>query len=259
MEILKKILKEEYLIQSNNIKKSVESTDNNVYISDNKYVIKIYRSMRHTNSMVELHTFLYNNGFNVPEIIKTKDNNTYVELSNDEYIVVYSFLEGTAVQNIWDERNKFIKDIAKEIRKFHDKTQGDNIFNLKEAPIEIELNSSRKSVLHFDLTKVNIFYHDNIGFIDFDDAKYGYSIIDLAITLSLLFTSKSRGLEKEEMMEFIDAYYGETIKLKNQEIKYLKEIMLKWVNLIISNNNFDSSTKESFDVKKELIEKEFDL
>mgnify|MGYP003308183202 CR=1 FL=1 len=50
----------------------------------------------------------------------------------------------------------------------------------------------RKSILHFDLTKGNVFYNNKIEFIDFDDAKYGNSIYDVTILIGFLFISKKR-------------------------------------------------------------------
>ena len=49
------------------------------------------------------------------------------------------------------------------------------------------------SILHFDVTKNNIFYNDGkIYFIDFDDAKYEPVICDVAIAITNLFISKAK-------------------------------------------------------------------
>ena len=77
---------------------------------------------------------------------------------------------------------------SKKIRKLHNLTLNKK-FNFKT--IAFANNLKRKSVLHFDLTKDNIFINNNqIDFIDFDDAKYGDSVCDIAILLSFLFVSK---------------------------------------------------------------------
>ncbi len=53
---------------------------------------------------------------------------------------------------------------------------------------------------------------------------------------------------------FLNAYYTDKTLMK-KEIKYIKEFSLKWVDYIISVNNFDSSLELSFIKKRELIEK----
>ena len=141
----------------------------------------------------------------------------------------------------------------------HDKTEGTNMFNLKEVPFKIDKALTRCSMLHFDLTKVNIFYNDKndkIGIIDFDDAKYGPSVVDVAICCSLLFISKSKGIDTDGINTFINEYYSNDNK---NEIMFIKEIALEWTKYILNNNQFDTSTNESFKLKKELIEKELSI
>lgn len=112
------------------------------------------------------------------------------------------------------------------------------------------------SILHFDLNKNNIFYNNGkVGFIDFDDAKFGPSICDISIIISFLFLSKKRGIDSENIKNFIDSYYGDELELKKKEIKYLKEYALKWIDYLQYNNEFDTSLKESFETKRNLIEK----
>lgn len=107
------------------------------------------------------------------------------------------------------------------------------------------------------MTRDNIFYNEDwkagIGLIDFDDAKYGPTIIDVAIVVSLLYFSKSRGVDREGLKAFIDEYYSDK-ELRREELPYLKEYALRWINYIIENNQFDSSTTDSFKIRKNLIE-----
>lgn len=253
----KKIINDNYLLDINNIEKNEESTDGNVYIIDNKYVMKIYQNINKVNAMTKLHIYLKNNGMNVPNIVLTKDNKEYIAL-DDEYIVLYTFLNGEKIGKWFKEDSKIIKNIAKELRKMHDLTTNDNIFNLKELPFKVNESLKRKSVLHFDLTKDNIFYDDNeIGFIDFDDAKYGPSVADVAIICSLLFITKKDGLELDKIKLFINEYYENNID--KEEVKYIKEIALSWIKYIIDNHDFDTSTNESFENKRILIEKELNV
>lgn len=254
---IKSIINDNYLIDIENIEKNEESTDGNVYIIDNKYVIKIYESINKVNAMTKLHTYLKNNGVNIPSIIKTESNEDYIDLDN-KYIVLYTFLNGEKIGKWFKEDNEIIKTIAKELRKIHDLTTGDNIFNLNDVPFQINDSLKRKSILHFDLTKDNIFSENRkIGFIDFDDAKYGPSVVDVAIICSLLFITKKDGVELDKIKLFINTYYENSID--NEEIKYIKEIALAWVKYIMNNNEFDTSTNESFENKRKLIEDELNV
>lgn len=254
MNELKRIISEEYLINVKSIEKNNESTVGNVYIiytDKDKYVLKIYDDLNHTKSMTLLHNDL-SNKFNIPSVIKNKDNNLYVTY-NYKYLVLYSFLDGLQVGkcNLDEE---LIKNIALEVRRLHDITSV-NKYNLNNVPFSINYSSNRNSLLHFDLTKGNIFNNNyKIGFIDFDDAKYGLSICDVAILICLFFFSKKRGVDLEKMNLFIDTYYGNDIELKQEETIYIKDIAIKWINHVLAGNEFDTSLRESFEVKKKLIE-----
>lgn len=148
---------------------------------------------------------------------------------------------------------KMISLVAEELKSFHDGTQS-NEFNLPQVPFPDK--AKRKSALHFDLTRENIFLQkDKIFFIDFDDAKYGGSVCDVAILIANLFFSKSRGTDIEEMQTFIEKYYGEDIELKHTEQPLIKEYALNWINYILNGNEFDTSTEKSFKTRYELIDR----
>ena len=169
---------------------------------------------------------------------------------------MYSFLEGIQVSKYIKENdntytNDIVISIAKEIRKLHDLTLN-NSFNLET--ITFANNLKRKSLLHFDLTKENIFISDKIGFIDFDDSKYGDSICDISILLSFLFVSKKRGIDNKNIKLFLDNYYREDeVDLRNEESSYIKKYMYNWINYILDNHEFDSSLKDSFLFKMDSI------
>lgn len=255
---LSKILQDNYDIQIISIEKNSESSMGNVYsinTVDNKYIIKVYNNYEHTESMIKLYNYLNKNNFYVPKIIQRKNKEYYTKYS-DKYIVLYSFLEGTQFKYIIKkiEKNELSR-LAKEIRRLHDLTQN-TTYNLKPINFKVNYEFKRKSILHFDLTKDNIFINQNkIGFIDFDDAKYGPSIYDVTIAISLLFFSKSRGAELDKVKTFIDSYYENDSINKEKEVPYIKSIALKWIDYLLNESSFDTSTKESFKVKKRLIKK----
>lgn len=263
---MKEQIKKKYCLEIDKIIKNEDSTDGNVYMLLNgceKYIAKIYDDKNHAISMASVHEDLRNNGLNVPNIILNKENEEYSLLENGKYCVIYSFLDGEEIGNLFKNINKETSiRIAKEIKKFHQITNGNNKYNLPDLPFNIEKKFSRYSALHFDLTKCNIFYNENwqshIGFIDFDDAKYGPSVIDVSIAMSLLYISKARGIEKEGLKAFLDEYYDNE-ELRKEEMPYLKNFALKWINYILDNNQFDSSTTESFEIKKTLLETEMEF
>lgn len=263
---MKDQINNKYNLEIEEIIKNEDSTDGNVYIlinHSNKYIAKLYDSKNHTISMVNIHEYLKNGGMNVPEIILNKENQGYSLLKDGKYCVIYSFLNGEEIGNLFKNINKDISiKIAKEIKKIHQITNGNNKYNLPLLPFKIDKIFNRYSVLHFDLTRCNIFYNENwqsqIGFIDFDDAKYGPAVVDVAIAISLLYFSRSRGVDIEGLKAFLNEYY-DTEELRKKEMPCLKECALKWINYIMDNNHFDSSTMESFEIRKNLIETEMNI
>ena len=203
--------------------------------------------------------YLYNclDSMYIPKIVKTKDEEYSLSYDNGS-IIIFTFLEGKQISEFIKDNNgiypeEIVESIAHEVRKIHDLTEG-KTFELEQ--VNFANNLKRKSVIHFDLTKENIFVNnDKIGFIDFDDAKYGDSICDVAILLSFLFISKKRGIDNKSISLFLNNYYGESEEeLKKEELKYIKLYIKDWVDYLLNNHEFDSSLKESFIFKKESIE-----
>ena len=254
---LKEILTNNYDISILNIEKNNKSTAGNVYMIYTKkeeYVVKIYSDFSLVESMVYIHNTLSENDFYVPSIIKSKNNNYYIK-DNDKYIIIYSFLTGISLGEKYEKiPNDVIEKLALEVRRMHTLLKDKKDF-LKPLSFYSNKKVDRYSALHFDLTRYNIFcFNDKIGFIDFDDAKYGLCFCDVAILICLLFLSRKRGVDLDSINLFLDTYYTDKTLMK-REIKYIKEFSLKWVDYIISVNNFDSSIELSFIKKRELIEK----
>lgn len=262
LEMIKNSLEKHYGLAVEKIVKNEESTDGNVYMvysNQDKYVIKLYRDLSHAEAMTQLHSRLISSSFNVPKIILTKDNKDYIELSDELYLVVYSFMEGEHIKINPSSKqidSALIPPIAQFLRNLHSVVIDQGDINLPMVPFYKECNIERYSILHFDLTKNNIFKNDKneIGFIDFDDAKYGPSVCDVAITIALLFFSKTGGINKNGVDCFIEAYYGDDFELKSMELPFIKEYALEWITYILAGNQFDTSTTESFIVKRKLIE-----
>lgn len=180
---LKEILIKNYDKNIIEVLKNQDSTVGNVYMvytDKKKYVIKIYDDFYLASSMINIHINLLKNGLYVPSIIKSKNNNNFVKFE-EKYIVMYSFLDGIQIGEEFKKiPSNIIKKIAVELRKMHDLKLKDEHLSL--APFHKNDDITRYSIVHFDLTKHNIFNNNGkIGFIDFDDAKYGPSFCDVAI------------------------------------------------------------------------------
>ena len=127
---MKDQINNKYNLEIEEIIKNEDSTDGNVYIlinHSNKYIAKLYDSKKHTISMVNIHEHLKNGGMNVPEIILNKENQGYSLLEDGKYCVIYSFLNGEEIGNLFKNINKDISiKIAKEIKKIHQIKNGNN-------------------------------------------------------------------------------------------------------------------------------------
>lgn len=255
---LENTIKRYYNLDIISIKKNEKSTDGNVYniiTLNNRYIAKIYDNINKANSMILLHNYLET--MYIPRIVKNNSGH-YLTKYNDKYIIIFTFLEGMQISTLIKENNGIYSDddiklIAKEVRKMHDLTSDKN-FSLDK--IEFANNLNRKSIIHFDLTKENIFItNKQIGFIDFDDAKYGDSVCDVAILLSFLFISKKRGIDNKNINLFLDSYYNKNEQeLRKIEQGYIKLYIREWIKYILKGHQFDTSLKNSFEFKKNSVD-----
>lgn len=207
--------------------------------------------------MVGIHSLLIDNQISIPEIVCTEDKQKFAELDNNNYMVIYSFIEGEQIG--WSSKyckleKSIIKEIANILKKIHTVTYNENTFKVPNVPYIDKNTELHKSLLHFDLTKNNIFINENnIGIIDFDDAKFGPSICDISILIANLFFSKTYGVDLEGVNTFIEEYYHDEPDRKEKEVPLIKEYAIKWIDYILNGNEFDTSTTESFITKRELI------
>ena len=256
---IKDEIEKKYSLKNVEIVKNEDSTDGNVYniyTEENKYVLKIYKDLCHVKTMIKLYEELSKKQIYVPYIIKNIENQLYT-IDTQKYMVMYSYMSGKQLGLLFKQIPENISImLANELRNFHNKTKNLNDISLKD--INFTNKTERKSALHFDLTRCNIFYDESknrIGFIDFDDAKYGESIIDVSILITNLYFSKTRGSDIDGMKCFINAYYKDDLNLKKMEIPLIKEIATKWVDDILQYNCFETSTIDSLEIKKKLINK----
>ena len=121
MKKILELIKKEYCLVINNIEKNADSTDGNVYILHSlfKYVIKVYDSKEHIFSIIKIHNDLNRMGIKVPEVILTKNQESYISLGNGQYIVIFSFLEGNEIGKVFSDIDEVLSiKIARELKKF---------------------------------------------------------------------------------------------------------------------------------------------
>ena len=256
MEELKKILAQNYKIETDSIEKNEDSTDGNVYMVKDKFVVKIYDDLNHVKSMIKIHNLLDANKISAPKVIINKFGNGYSELLDNKYIVVYTFIKGNPIE--WDKNTRrlnedIIKSIANILKKIHNVTRN---IKLPLQRVKFDQSNENCSLLHFDLTKNNIFINNKkeITIIDFDDAKYGNSICDIAIFIANLFFSKTRGVDLVGMNVFLNEYYNNDEKIISSKITEIKKYAINWIDYILNGNEFDTSTTESFEIRRKLIQ-----
>ena len=256
MEELKKILAQNYKIETDSIEKNEDSTDGNVYMVKDKCVVKIYDDLNHVKSMIKIHNLLDANKISAPKVIINKFGNGYSELLDNKYIVVYTFIKGNPIE--WDKNTRrlnedIIKSIANILKKIHNVTRN---IELPLQRVKFDQSNENCSLLHFDLTKNNIFINNKkeITIIDFDDAKYGNSICDIAIFIANLFFSKTRGVDLVGMNVFLNEYYNNDEKIISSKITEIKKYAINWIDYILNGNEFDTSTTESFEIRRKLIQ-----
>lgn len=278
IEEIKNVFEEKYAISVSKLVKSEESTDGNVYliyaISGDRFVLKIYDSKVHAISMVKLHKHVASLNLGVPAIISNCDNCSVTNIA-DMFIVCYSFIDGSKLKEV-DFSEERIIAIAQYLRKLHNINA--NNFGIETVSMSEVLGVSqtsvddskydRNSLLHFDITKHNIFVkcvqssescskcpdsmcngvnsrgcdmHEKIYFIDFDDSRFGPSVCDVAIALTNLFISKANGVDRVGMKTFIDAYYGEQDELKSLELPFIKKAAIGWLESVINKQELNSS------------------
>lgn len=221
-----------------------------------KFVVKIYDDLNHVKSMIKIHNLLDANKISAPKVIINKFGNGYSELLDNKYIVVYTFIKGNPIE--WDKNTRrlnedIIKSIANILKKIHNVTRN---IELPLQRVKFDQSNENCSLLHFDLTKNNIFINNKkeITIIDFDDAKYGNSICDIAIFIANLFFSKTRGVDLVGMNVFLNEYYNNDEKIISSKITEIKKYAINWIDYILNGNEFDTSTTESFEIRRKLIQ-----
>ena len=92
---------------------------------------------------------------------------------------------------------------------------------------------------------------------DFDDAKVGPALCDVAIALTNLFISRKNGTDINGMNIFLDAYYKNNIEQRQVEEPIIKNIATEWLKYTLKNPKLDKKTIDGLENKLLWIEKIF--
>ena len=260
---LSSVLETKYGITTKELSKNDDSTEKNVYIANTdteKYVIKTYSNIEKAKAISSISKLLSDQSQKVPKVLPTKNHFNHANINPNEYIVVYSFMDGVPIG--WGNQTKKLSPeittpLARMLASIHSSTQGENEYHLPIVPIKYAEELTRKSALHYDLTRSNVFLdarrRNLVGIIDFDDAKYGSSIWDVAIAIGNLFISKTFGIDYVGIANFLGQYYANTANVAIIERPMIYHCIELWINAILSETEIDIPHKASFIARKKLI------
>ena len=135
MEITR-FIKENYSIDINKISK-IERGTANIYLLDNKYILKEYQSKYDKESImkeIDVTKYLFDNGFKVPEFLKTTSNEYYVEYKKrivvlEKYIDGYILKQNTGTYDQTIESAKYLAILIKTLENYPGKLPKSNIKN----------------------------------------------------------------------------------------------------------------------------------
>ena len=99
-ELIKKIVLDNYGLNVNEVK-HLDRGSANIYILDNKYVLKEFNQDREVDKILKEYnviSHLAKKGLRVPEYVLTKDNECYLMYEN-HIIIIQLFLEGYTIEN----------------------------------------------------------------------------------------------------------------------------------------------------------------
>lgn len=231
--MLEKIIEENKQYLSGDYTKVLSEPTHEVYIFDNKYILKIYVDDEITADAITEINFYRNNKENeyIPEIFSCND------VANPFYIIIEK-LDGISLFNLWyklnnSDREKIIYLLVDFLKKIHKNKRESNNWEelivgkalhvidkirrlelLNESELEIveqAISSSKKylvseslSMIHGDFTFNNIFItpDNDIKVIDFEKASY--APIDFELDAILRMCREPKRYADEYAHTYID-------------------------------------------------------
>ena len=254
IDSIKKVLREEYGFYKPELKRATDGIGSRTYFvseGKNRYVLKIFNNYNKADIISNFQQSLYSSNIPVPKVYKTNDGE-YAARLNHGALMVYEYINGTAIS--WDDIFSTIntgvtKDLATAMAKIHLKNNINNDIrsldnslsinqlksklidnvNLKKLLQDLKLENVRKSLIHGDIARENIFVnglHNSLrALIDFGDLHYDYISYDIATALTQVYVTKSWGVDSESIGIFLNAY-NKVNELSMPELKTIVPLML---------------------------------
>lgn len=222
--------------------------ENTNYLINKKYVLTIceQKSEQETFQLVYLLEYLSKNNFNSSKIIKSKNNDLFLNW-NGKQVFIKRFIEGRIIKDLSLD---LLKKIARELALLHKIPKAEFIVedisfsvnhfnNVKKYENDseflrwldlkiIEINSVLsddlpKAIIHSDLFYNNVIISpdlSSVSIMDFEEAGYYYRLYDIAMALiGLCFEDSSLNIAKAKT--FITAYQKEIplLKIESDRLK----------------------------------------
>lgn len=100
-----------------------------------KYILKIYNDEKHAVTMKKIVEKLNSKNFYIPIILTNTNNEEYTKIDN-KFFVIYSFLEGKEIGDVFGNiPNDISKKLAQELRRFHNECMKMEDIELKEISL----------------------------------------------------------------------------------------------------------------------------
>jgi len=218
--------------------------ENQVYelkTTKGKFILKLLSNINiiSMKRQLELIDYLYKNKIPVVKNIKTTKGKEIIKFKG-AYLIIQSFVEGIHPKTYSDS---LIKDIAKNFGKMHNilikqkiknkkikfkreilqkEINNDLIEDLNELNThlnKLNQNKFKKSIIHGDLSEVNILVKKNKlqAFIDWDDFNYNLVVYDLGVFIAHSFI-RTKIVKKGKIKLFLKEYQ-KYMKLSSEEKK----------------------------------------
>lgn len=276
----------------NGIKDGIENTNYLILTENKKYIITIFEQRVNISSIPYYLKVMINsrkNGIQCPIPVKNKKGK-YIETIKNKKLAIFSFLEGSSIQN-WESNH--CRQVGEKLAEFHkanlnipDKLKNDfsvNYWNLifmkyKDSMNHIIPNSLQtiesevdniiknwpkklpKGIIHADLFPDNVFFLKNkiSGFLDFYFSCNDYFSYDLAITINAWCFRE--GKFNQQLFFNIIGGYQKVRKLKSSEKNFFN-LLLRGAALrfLFTRINDSITISESKFLKKKSPEEFFNI
>ena len=222
------------------ILEGIENTNYKIITSKNTYILTIFEKRVNPNDLpffINLKNHLAKKKFVCPKPIKNKDGK-YINLLNNKYCVIISFLKGVKTSKVNNEHCKqvgkmlaLLHEDSKDFNKKRNNTMNydqwknlflkiqkekDNQFKIMIPNIHNELSYLKtewpknlpRGIIHGDVFQDNVFFKDNqfSGLIDFYFACNDFFAYDIALTINAWCFDDKTNFKNNKFLNLIQGY-----------------------------------------------------